>query len=447
MKIKNSIILKMFAIGFLALILLIPTGMIKSLISERAGRKNEAIREVSTKWGENQTIVGPILTVPYTTENEITTKEKDGETTTEVVAITSNVYFLPAELSINGDVTTNLLKRGLYEITAYNSKLTLSGKFSFPDFSDTNIQDSSKVDWEDIYITMSLSDLKALQQSLDLTWGEKKYQFKPGFKSENLKLALKGSGLNAWVPINPDEAGKSLKFSIDIDFNGSESLNFIPLGGETNIQLVSNWPSPSFDGSFLPDERNITDDGFNAKWKVLELNRNYPQMWENNLAQDIHDSSFGVKLLVTVDEYQKNMRSIKYAIMFIALSFLVFFFVEVLNQVRIHPIQYILVGLSLVLFFSLLISITEHLNFDLAYLISSMATVLLVTLYTKTIFKNIRLTLVQGGILSVVYIFIYSIIQMEDYALLMGSVGLFVVLATVMFISRKINWYSIGKKS
>ncbi len=461
----------MFAIGILALLLLIPTGMIKNLINERAERKNSAISEVNNKWGNRQVLAGPVLTIPYTVTDEIITKTKDGETKVQEVTSIFYVSFLPEKLNFNGDVSTDLLQRGIYEITVYNSKLKVDGEFIFPDFSASNMPDENAViNWKEAHISFSLSDVKALQEASKFDWNGKQYDFKPGhatkeiesaFSGQNLNFPtqinemgkihrpslLSGSGLNVPVPVNANEKGKNYKFSFDIDINGSDSISFLPLGRETNVSLTSDWPSPSFDGSFLPDERNISDAGFEAKWKVLELNRNYPQVWDGNLTQNIYDYSFGARMVVMVDEYQKNTRAVKYAIMFIALTFIAFFFVEALNRIQIHPIQYILVGLSLVLFFSLLISITEHLNFNLAYLISSVSTVLMITLYTKTIFKNTRLTLVQSGILTAIYVFIYTIIQLEDYSLLFGSVGLFFVLAAIMYISRKIDWYSVGAKT
>ena len=445
---RNSILIKMFAIGILAMLLLIPTGMIKSLINERSMRKNSAISEVNNKWGNRQVLAGPVLTIPYTVTDEIVTKTKDGETKVQEVTSISYVSFLPEKLNFNGDVSTDLLQRGIYEITVYNSKLKVDGEFVFPDFSASNMPDENAViNWKEAHVSFSLSDVKALQGNSEFNWNGKKYDFKPGYKTSETGAILMGSGLNVQVPVNADGKGKNYNFSFDIDINGSDSISFLPLGRETNVSLVSDWPSPSFDGSFLPDERNITDTGFEAKWKVLELNRDYPQVWDGNLKQNIHNYSFGARMVVVVDEYQKNTRAVKYAIMFIALTFIVFFFVEALNKIKIHPIQYILVGLSLVLFFSLLISITEHLNFNIAYLISSVSTVLMITLYAKTIFKNTRLTLVQSGILTAIYIFIYTIIQLEDYSLLFGSVGLFFVLAAIMYISRKIDWYSVGAKT
>ena len=439
-EVKKSIILKVITIVFLALILLIPTQMIKGLINERQDRKDEAIKEISSKWGEEQVLAGPILTLALT--EEVQTEDKNGKiSTTDTPRF---IYILPDTLNINGNVSTDKLKRGIYEAVVYNTELTVNGSFSGIDLANLNI-DLSKVEWGKSYITIGIPDLRGIQASPSIKWDGKNYDFTPGLSGKTESVIV-GSGLASEIPIERDNKAKNYNFSYNLNINGSNGLKFLPLGRETNVNLTSPWLSPSFEGAFLPDNREVTESGFKADWNILEVNRNYPQQWLSNVKQDIYESSFGVKLLIMVDKFQKNTRSVKYAIMFIALTFLVFFFVEVLNKIRIHPIQYILVGLSLVLFFSLLISITEHLNYNLAYLISAVATISLVTLYTKSIFKETRLTLVQGGILTIVYIFIYSIIQMEDYALLMGSVGLFVVLATVMYISRKIDWYDIGPR-
>ncbi len=292
-----------------------------------------------------------------------------------------------------------------------------------------------------------------INENIKVTWDSEEFYVKPGIeiklspgsRNEQLIKTIR-SGVSANIPLNIAEAKKAYNFTFDINLKGSEKLGFIPLGGETNVELISDWQTPSFDGAFLPDEREVGKDGFKARWKVLQLNRNFPQSWKGKPSNDILDSAFVVKLLVPVDEYQKNERSVKYAIMFISLTFLIFFFVEVINKIRIHPIQYLLVGLALVLFFSLLLSLSEHLNFNLAYLIASIGTISAITLYSRNIFKNNRLTMLQGGVLAILYIFIFTILQLQDYALLMGSTGLFVVLAIVMFISRKIDWYAIDIK-
>ncbi|MBI2589413.1 inner membrane CreD family protein, partial [Candidatus Berkelbacteria bacterium] len=207
--------------------------------------------------------------------------------------------------------------------------------------------------------------------------------------------------------------------------------------------LKSNWGAPSFSGAFLPDTREITKNSFEASWKILDLNRGYPQSWLGS-TYNIYSSASGVKLLAGVDGYDKATRSAKYALLVVVLTFLVFFFAEVFNRKKIHPIQYILVGLAMVLFYVLLISISEIAGFGAAYIISSIATVGLITLYSKSVLAHGKMALTQGSILAFLYLFIYIILQLEDYALIIGSVLLFSILAAVMYLSRKVNWYAIG---
>lgn len=460
---KNSVILKMFAIGFLAVVLLIPTNMIRGLIEERQQRRDDAISEVSSKWGEVQTLSGPILTIPYT--KMVETVVKDGEKPKMVEAV-YYAHFLPDKLQINGQISPEMMQRGIYEVVAYNSQTQFSGEFAAPDFKSVD-SDIKTVKWGEAILSVGIPDMRGINDDIKIKWNDKDYNAQPGlgtkiadsdgtmdvkmtgdgYRPDIVTLGGINSGINAKVALEASTTTqKRYAFAFDLDVNGSRSLNFLPLGNETNVELTSSWASPSFNGAFLPDEREVTAAGFKAKWKVLQLNRNFTQSWEGVNNSDMLSSAFGVGLLVPVDEYQKNTRSVKYAIMIIALTFLIFFFVEVMNRIRIHPIQYILVGLTLVLFFSLLLSMSEYINFNLAYLIASVATIATVVLYSRTIFKDNRLSLLQGGILTIIYLFMFIIIQLQDYALLVGSIGLFIVLIIVMYISRKINWYEIGAK-
>jgi inner membrane protein len=433
--IKNSIAVRIFTIGVLILILLIPVSMIQSLISERETNHSEAIREVSSKWGEQQTLTGLILTVPYRTYEKEYVKESDEKF--KLVESIRYAHFLPDSLDISGVVSPELRYRGIYEVIVYNSKIELSGQFVFPKFEDWNI-DKKDILWKDAFISLGLSDLRSIQENISIDLNDKQYLFNPGVETKDVIQ----NGISTRVKLNEKDTSSVYTFSVKLDFNGSSNLSFIPLGKITKVKLNSNWKSPSFDGAFLPDKREINKDGFTAFWKVLHLNRPYPQRFRGNI-EGINESSFGVNLIVPVDEYQKSMRSAKYAVIFIVLTFLIFFFVHILNGVRIHPIQYIIVGLALCVFYTLLIALSEHLAFGLSYLISSFSIICLITLYSNSIFDNKRLTLLICLILIILYIFIYSIIQMEDYALLIGSIGLFIVLGIVMYLTRKIDWYSI----
>jgi len=232
-------------------------------------------------------------------------------------------------------------------------------------------------------------------------------------------------------------------FTLSLDLKGSQLLYFTPVGKVTDIALTSEWSNPSFNGAFLPDSREVNEKGFVAKWNVLHLNRNFPQSWTNN-RHTIYNSSFGIDLLLPVDNYQKSYRSVRYAILFIGLTFLIFFFIEVLHKVFIHPIQYILVGVALIVFYTLLLSISEHLHYNFAFIISAIATLLLIAGYVRAILRSGSFTMLISGILTVLYTFIFVIIQLQDYALLIGSVGLFIIVGLVMYFSRKIDWYSLN---
>jgi inner membrane protein len=426
--IKNSITIKLISIGILILIMLIPTTMIESLIQERQNTMDNAVAEVSSKWGNAQIITGPVLTVPYKAYK----KAEDGK----IIEVTDYAHFLPEKLNINGNLTPEMRYRGIYEVVVYNSKLSFNGNFISPNLRDWNIPENQII-WKDAFIGLGIPDMRGIEQKIILKWNEQSLFFNPGIDSKDIME----SGVSVKVPLAISDTVKIYNFSFNLSLNGSADLDFIPLGKETNVQLQSSWSSPSFDGAFLPDKREVNDKGFKATWNILHLNRNYPQQWRNAEFK-VDQSFFGVKLLVPVDEYQKTTRSAKYAVMLIALTFLLFFFSEVLNKKRIHPVQYLLVGIALCIFYSLLLALSEHINFNLSYLISSIAVIALITVYSLSIFKNKRMSGLMCMILIILYAFVFTILQLEDYALLMGSIGLFIVLAVIMSLSRRINWYS-----
>lgn len=430
---KRSVTIRLLSITFLVLILMIPKSMIKDLINEREWTRNSAVTEVSSKWGESQTITGPIVTVPYLRYF----KTDSGK----VVKTTEYAHFLPETLHVQGEVLPERRHRGIYEIVVYNSNLKISGNFFSPDFSEWNIS-RNNILWDDAFISLGIPDMRGIQDPVNVQWNDGSFPFNPGIETTDVI----SSGMSVRVPVRqPDSARINYRFSLDLNLNGSGDLNFVPLGRETTVQLTSNWSNPSFDGNFLPDTNNVTDDGFEAEWKVLHLNRNYPQQWRG-AAHHTYDSQFGVRLLLPVDQYQKSTRTAKYAIMIIALTFLIFFFIEIMNAKRIHPIQYILVGLALCIFYALLLSLSEHISFNLAYIAAGVAVIGLITVYAQSMFKSIKLTAVLSGVLVILYGFVFTLLQLQDYALLMGSIGLFIVLAAVMWLSRKIDWYSIASR-
>ncbi len=443
---RNAALIKGFFIGFLILLLLIPTFMIQSLISEREGRKTEVVREVSSKWGNSQQLIGPILRIPFYEISQTEITNAAGKKETEKTKTLDYAYFLPNQLVINGLVNPEKRSRGIYEIVVYSSKMRFEGDFTGISFDQFKVSPENIL-WKDASILLTLSDFRGIEEDIELDWNGNKSAFSSGVKlpfDEQSNNYL--SGISTPVVINDEGKGK-YTFRFETNLKGSESLNFIPVGKTTNVTLKSNWPNPSFVGSFLPDKRTISTNGFSASWKVLHLNRDFPQQWSGVTPTSLNQSSFGVNLITPNDSYQQSSRSVKYAILIIALTFMAFFFIEILNQKRVHPFNYILIGLALCIFYTLLISISEFLSFNISYFLASLMTIGLVFLYSKSIFQNTRLAGMVSLIMLTLYGFIFVIIQLEDTALLIGSIGLFLILAITMYISRKIDWANVGVKN
>ena len=434
-RIKNSLYFKIGGIVLIALLLLIPTGMIKSIIYEREQTQREAIDEVSEKWGGAQTLQGPVLTIPYTRYVKEIDKATGKET---LVQITERLHVLPSKLDIQASVKPDRRHRGVYEIVVYNSALHVSGAFTKLDFKDLEAKGHS-FKFNEATLNAGIDDLRGIEKQIELNWEGKKLPFNPGVSNQDIFY----SGINSKVSISPTD-DHLYRFSFDIELKGSQQLCFTPVGKETDVVLNSDWQTPKFDGAFLPDQHKTDKAGFKAHWNILNLNRNYPQSWTGS-SYKLRDSSFGVDLKLPVDNYQKSHRSIHYAILFIGLTFLVFFFIEIFQSSGIHPIQYILVGIALVVFYTLLLSISEHIRFNYAFILSALATVALISLYVRAILRSLKMSLFIAGLLSMLYIFIFVIIQLEDLALLIGSIGVFIILGLVMYFSRKIDWYNIGQ--
>ncbi|MEQ8906505.1 cell envelope integrity protein CreD [Ekhidna sp.] len=428
--IKNSVTLKLVTITFLMLLLLIPASMIQSIIQEREQLNNETTNEVSAKWANEQLINGPILSIPVIYEYE-----KDDEK----ISVTKYWQILPENLNITGDIVPEKLKRGIYEVVVYKSVLAISGNFLIKSQPDPN--NLKQIQFDQAFLTIGISDLRGIKNKINLKWNGGNLNVNPGSKLQDIIY----SGVTIDLPSLAKQTGNEIPFSFDLDLQGSKKLAFIPIGSTTNVNLKSPWESPSFNGNFLPDNRELGEDGFTADWTILQLNRNYPQTWiGNGQRQQMQESSFGVELILPLDDYQKSYRSAKYAVMTIALTFLIFFLVEVLNKRKIHPFQYALVGLALCLFYILLVSISEHTNFNVAYGISTLGIVIMISLYSLSVFKKMKLSLLLITTITGIYGFLFVTLQLADYALLMGSVGLTIILGLTMYFTRNINWYKLN---
>jgi inner membrane protein len=454
--IEESIMIKLFSIGFLVLLLLLPASWIQELMKERESRAAGVIQEISSKWSGDQTVAGPILVIPYKVQEKID-RGKDG---IEILERTEKYFFLPEKLSITGEVTPDVLHRGIFDAVVYTSVLNINSDFRKPDFAKLDIA-AENIVWKDAYMIFSITDLRGISENLAFSVGNVAKATEP---SNNLGVSVReaermnyddqyavdvsgsdysSSGVIAkldWTSAD-DFAGST---SINLSLKGSERLNFVPTGKTTDVKLSGTWNNPSFDGEFLPEMREITDSTFTAAWKVLHYNRPFSQQW-NTPDEKLSGSDFGVKLILPVDQYQKSIRTSKYGQLIIILTFMALFLVEITRKVRIHPFQYILIGAALIIYYTLLLSFSEQIGYNASYAVASLSTVVLISLYSMSFLKDKGLVALFTALLIVFYTFIFVIILQQDFSLIIGSVGLFLIVGALMYFSRKVSWYRDAK--
>ena len=442
---STKITIKLALIFILTFFLLIPQVLILELIDERQQLNQKVTKEVAAGWANEQLVTGPVLVIPYYLKDEKGNRNLNAK---------ENLIVFPDNLDINGDITTHTKYRSLYKVLLYDTKLSLVGKFSFPDIEEMNLS-NDMMDYKDAYISTGISDMKGIKNKIETQWnGEKikvvsginniifKYKDIAGktadYRSVDLPEDFVRTGFSSKVTI--DANTKAYTFNYDIDLKGSQSLMFSPIAQNTKVHVKSAFPDPSFTGDFLPE--HVTNaQGFDANWTVLEYNKNLPPFQRANNTIDIGTNRFGVDIADAIDNYSKAYRAGKYMILFVILTFLVVFLTEVVLKVNIHIFQYVLVGLALAIFFTLLLSISEFWGYDFAYGVSAVATIGLIFLYSLGMFRNRKSSILLGILLTVLFGYIYIIIQLEKTALLAGSVGLFVILAATMYATRKIKWF------
>lgn len=441
----DHIVVKVAVIGFIILILMIPSVMIMALVSERAQRMRSVVSEVSSKWGEVQTIAGPYISIPYYEEIK-----KAGDKT-EWIEMEMN-YF-PNALQVDGSLEPIVRKRSIFKVMLYQSDLKLSGHFDYPNLAALQIS-PDQVMWEKATIHLGIADLRGIGKQVQIKTGDTLIAM-----TASSPTAIQfNNGLFGHMPLTKlTTAG--FDFEIPLSLKGSRGIYITPVANQTTVNLSSTWPSPKFEGQFLPDSSTVSVNGFKAHWTILDINRQLTQEWTNDLPQHIsavsnyqsspvdydrgtnlNETVLGVELLQTVDHYAKNDRTVKYAFLLISLTFIVYFFFEVLKKQKVHPLQYGLVGAAMVIFFILLLSLSEHIGFDASYTVSSLATTLLILLYSRSIFSEKRFAFYVGGLLLLQFGFIYIILQLEDFALLAGSIALFCIIALIMYLTRKVKW-------
>jgi inner membrane protein len=440
-RILRSPSFKFVLIGALMLAVSLLLALVWLMLSERQIRASTVQNEIAKDWGGGQRILGPLLIVPYTAKSRAVDQGKQIEIERERLAI-----FLPDSLNAAAEASTEIRKRSIYNVTVYRSAVLMEGHFPIVDIGlvDSN---AVRARWQDAILALGINDVSGLKNNVELEMeGGKTIAFEPSIGVEPASFP----GIHARLGLSGGEPGQSslksaspFRYKINLDLNGSSYLTFVPVGRDTSVSIKSGWPHPSFTG-FLPVSRTVGESGFTAAWRVPHLARSFPQAYSESLEQmSAHrfwNADLGVNLFVPVDFYSLVDRSLKYGFMFIAAVFGAVFVMELLSKQRVHPIQYIFVGLALVIFNVLLLSLSEHTGFTLAYVSASAATSIMISIYTGKALHSPYRGFLMLGIFAILYGLLYLILQLEDYALLAGALTAFALLTAAMFATLRVNW-------
>lgn len=444
---QRSLLFKILAILALTVLICIPLGMIHNTIEERSQVRQEAVQSVSAESVREQTITGPILVVPYTDEyaEVIPAKSTNEPAETVMRSVTRKHFVFPNKLMVNGKIDTYRRYRGIHQVLMYRGTHDMRGDFVLPPENQLPRESNkSTLTIGRPYLAMGIEDVRGIRDIPKINWNGDIVEFQQGTGLDSLR-----GGLHA--ELKPMAMNTSAAFAFKLELDGIERQHFVPIGKNNKFQLDSNWPHPQFGGRFLPSpERRVDDTGFTAAWSISSLSTNAQQQLRDNEATPAGTAQvaldrFGVAFIEPVNVYSMAERATKYGLLFVALTFAAFFMFEVLKMLPIHPVQYLLVGLALVLFFLLLVSLSEHIRFGVAYLVASAGCIVLIGFYLSAVLRDWRRGMAFGAALTLLYGALFGLLISENNALVLGSILLFAVLSGVMVATRKVDWYQIGK--
>jgi len=435
----QSATFKVLGIAALALVMLIPLAQVNELVGEREGRAREATQKIAERWGAQQLLGAPVLVVPVRRQE---LRERivavGAPPIKELATIEEREYVLADRAAVVGKLAPDLRHYGIYETAVYTAEISIEGRFSANDIAALTAP-GVEPQWERAELRVPIADVRGIRRVSTLHFGERELAFGPsGDGVANV------AAIGAPVPLDAAKLGETLPFSLTLTLAGTERFAMLPLARETDLHLASAWPDPGFDGAFLPAARHVGASGFDADWQVLDLNRHLAQHWrESNSPGALSETSFGITLTQPAGSYQQNVRAGKYGVLFIALTFVAFFMFEVLRGLRVHPVQYLLVGLALCTFYVVLLALSEQIGFGLAYAIAAACVVAMIGGYAGVVLAARRAGLVLGALVAVIYGLLYGLVVSEDYALLMGSLALLAAVAALMYLTRRVDWYAL----
>jgi len=440
---------KFILLGAIIFTLLIPTLMVWALVEERSQRAESVAREIAQGWGGAQVINGPYLVIPYT-RIEKNPVNNNGVTEMQERLVKRNAIFSPDKLEMGGNINVEERKKSIYKTQLYHFKNNLKG--SFANFDMNKIREAGGTPKPDkAFLAIGISDTTGFRSDILLKIdGKNEGQFLPGLNSigsashVSAKYNQSRSGSGIHIPINSDKLATGFEFEISMALNGSRNIAFVPAGKTTQLDIQSNWPHPGFSGKFLPEERDITAEGFSATWTIPNLARGISEVQLSSQLPQA-GTSIGVNFVEPLSFYQVTSRSLKYAVGFFSLVFLAVFILELYGKSSLHWIQYILTGLAMIIFYVLLLALAEQVGFLVAYGIAALATTILIAWYVGDALGNKNGSAIVGGVLGTTYLVMYMILNEETYALLAGSLIAFIAIAATMFATRNIDWAGNSK--
>lgn len=441
---QKPLLLKLLAIGILSVLLLVPLLLIESKISERSYYRHQVKRDIASSWTGSQKLTGPILVLPYELTKEYQVWDKNLEQyVTKKKVILRRKFVFPERIDISGDLNIDMRSRGIYSIPVYTAKIIEKGVFH-PAATLAQYNNAKNIKWLKPYISIAISDMRGITSNINMTIAGAGLAPQPGSGIEELVSGLRlelESMAKANVP--------SISFELDMEIRGTDRLEFVPIASSTNIAIKSTWPHPKFIGQFLPQTRTVDSEGFHANWSTSNLATNIQELFEACMdsAEHCHafkKMSFGVELIQSVDIYHKTERAVKYGFLFVVLMFSVFFLFEILKSLRIHPVQYLLVGFTLAMFYQILLSLTEHIAFSYSYGIAAVVSIVIISVYMAYVLQGVGRVVLLSATMGMVYTMLYIILLSEDYALLMGTSLIVIMLVAFMVSTRKVNWYRVG---
>ncbi len=442
---QKSLSLKLGAITLIALVLLVPLLVVKGKINERASYRSIAKSELSRAWTASQRLMTPVLVFPYTVDTAV---HPSGFTVGQGAASAprrGQVLVLPNTVSLESSLVSERRYRGIYEFPVYTASVRVTGEFDSGTVlaqRDALSPRDKTVNWERPFLSVVISDPRGLEQAPIIHWNTMQLDPRSGSG-----LPSASTGVNAELPMDWAGTGQPMSFEVGLTLRGMETLGLIPAALDAELAVRADWPHPRFNGEFPPYQRSIEEDGFSARWKTNQFASNFVSLAAECGRGDCEELVYprlGVSLIEPVDIYSQARRSAQYGMLFIGLSFVTFFVFEVLRSLRIHPVEYLLVGLALAVFYLLLLSMAEHVGFGRAYLVATVACVSLLGFYLRNILDSAAGALLFSVALAGLYGLLYLIVDAEDYALLGGSVLVFAVLAAVMILTRKVDWYRVA---